>query len=162
NSFSLTSSAGKVTGQLTVNGDRLTFVPSTSLQGQRTYTINISAVAEDLAGNAMVSDFSSTFTTLDNVVPVLANTVPVHMAYNVPVNTTVQLIFSEAIADLGTYTITRSSGQPAVVSNVTWNSSRTVATLKFNQAFANNERVTVSLTGFSDGSGNVQTNTSVI
>jgi hypothetical protein len=155
NSFLLLSSGGTVAGNLVQNGMEWIFTPSQPLQPQRTYTILIEATAEDLAGNTLAEDYIATFTTIDNVNPTLTNSSPVHMAFNVPVNTKLQLFFSESIQDRGTFTIDRNpAGPPLTIASEIWNAARTSVTLMFDTPLVENERITFTITGFTDTSGN--------
>jgi len=160
--FSLTYAGGAATGTAVITGNELVFTPASALAPQQTYNIVVAATAEDLAGNRPANAFVASFTTIDTVAPTLTNSVPVNLAYNVPLNTTLQLYFSETIANRGNYTVSRSSGFPASVSSETWNASHTVLTLSFASAFAQNERITFSISGFVDSAGNTQTSTSTV
>ncbi len=153
--FLLTSSEGTVSGTLVANGVEWIFTPSAPLEPQRTYSIIIEASAEDLAGNTLGEDFIASFTTIDSVIPTLTNSLPVHMAFNVPLNTNLQLFFSESIQNSGTYTIERNpAGPPLTIASESWNAARTTVTLTFSGPLVESERITFTITGFTDTSGN--------
>lgn len=155
NSFLLISPNGSVAGNLLQNGVEWIFTPSSPLKPQTTYTILVSKSAEDLAGNTLAADYIATFTTLDNVIPTLINSIPVDKAFNVPTNTKLQLFFSETIQSPGTYSITRiPDGPPLTISNEAWNLAHTSVTLTFSGPLVENERITFTITGFTDTSGN--------
>jgi hypothetical protein len=153
--FLLISPSGTVAGNLVQNGVEWIFTPSAQLKPQTTYTILISKSAEDLAGNTLAGDYIATFTTLDNVIPTLINSIPVDKAFNVPTNTKLQLFFSETIQSAGTYSITRiPDGPPLTIATETWNPAHTSVTLTFSGPLVENERITFTITGFTDTSGN--------
>ncbi|MCI0447263.1 Ig-like domain-containing protein, partial [bacterium] len=155
NAFLLISPNGSVAGNLLQNGVEWIFTPSAQLKPQTTYTILISKTAEDLAGNTLADDYIATFTTLDNVIPTLINSIPVDKAFNVPTNTKLQLFFSETIQSAGTYSITRiPDGPPLTIATEAWNLARTSVTLTFSGPLVENERITFTITGFTDTSGN--------
>ncbi len=155
NAFLLISPSGSVAGNLVQNGVEWIFTPSAQLKPQTTYTILISKAAEDLAGNTLADDYIATFTTLDNVIPTLINSIPVDKAFNVPTNTKLQLFFSETIQNAGTYSITRiPDGPPLTIATETWNLAHTSVTLTFSGPLVENERITFTITGFTDTSGN--------
>lgn len=66
-SFTLTSSAGAVAGAVTFDGatNIATFTPDNSLAALVTYTTVLDVAITDLAGNALASNYTSTFTTAD-------------------------------------------------------------------------------------------------
>ena len=160
--FSLTSGSGKVAGTANLSGAELTFVPSAALEPQKTYNIVVARSAQDLAGNGLSVDFVASFTSVDTVAPGINTTLPMNLAFNVPLNTTLQVYFKETIADRGIYTVTRSSGQPATVVNELWNPARTVLTLQFASPFVESERITFTISDYSDPVGNVQTTPTTI
>lgn len=153
--FLLISPNGSVSGNLVQNGTEWIFTPSVQLKPQTTYTILISKTAEDLAGNTLADDYIATFTTLDNVIPTLINSIPVDKAFNVPTNTKLQLFFSETIQSSGTFSITRiPNGPPLTIADEKWNLARTSVMLTFSGSLVENERITFTITGFTDTSGN--------
>src|SRR6185436_18114238 len=64
--------------------------------------------------------------------------------------------FDDTIANIGTYSITRSSGLSAPAATQTWNAAHTLLTLTFATPFVEGERVTFTISGYSDTAGNVQ------
>jgi hypothetical protein len=81
--FILSYGAGNVQGTFNWGGDDLYgsswchFDPSTNLQQSIEYTITIGVGAEDFAGNAMASAFTSRFTTgVNNQIPTIYDTTP--------------------------------------------------------------------------------------
>jgi hypothetical protein len=96
--FTLMEGTNPVAGVVTVVGDTATFTPDALLLDNMTpYTANISTEARDLAGNALASASSWTFTTVLNAAPTVSSTMPGTGGTNVPVNTSVTAVFSEDI-----------------------------------------------------------------
>src|SRR2546428_3591545 len=79
-------------------GGTATFPPAGNLAPLTTYTATISTGAKDLAGNALTSDISWSFTTgvaLDTTAPVLAASGPANADTNVPLNGTLTATISD-------------------------------------------------------------------
>jgi hypothetical protein len=108
--FSLKESvSGKaVAGVINYAGVTAAFVPLANLTPGTLYTVTVkggSGGVEDLAGNAMVSDFVIQWTTattaaLDTTPPIVTATLNANGATNVTINTKVGVTFSEAIDPL--------------------------------------------------------------
>ena len=100
-SFTLkqTASGATVPGTLSYSGVNAVFAPSTALLANTQYTVNVTAGASDLAGNAAVP-YSWTWKTAaaaDTTKPRVANTINLDGATNVAINTKVGATFSEAL-----------------------------------------------------------------
>lgn len=104
--FTLTGPGGAtVAGTVEVSGSTLTFTPgspgATAMLAPNTaYIANITTVVTDLAGNALASGRTWTFTTgavLDTTSPTVVLTEPANTQTNIPVNATIAATFSEAI-----------------------------------------------------------------
>jgi hypothetical protein len=98
-----------IPGTVTYFGTTATFTPLASLANNSRYTATITTGTTDLAGNALVSNYSWSFTTgtiPDTIAPTVILTIPVNAAYNVPYNQKVAAIFSEVMNPL---TITTAS-----------------------------------------------------
>jgi hypothetical protein len=82
------------------DGDQgIQLLPLLPLSPNTTYTINVSGVL-DITGNAQTSFPSQSFTTgtgTDLVQPTIASTNPANLAVDVPVNTSIQVVFSKAM-----------------------------------------------------------------
>ena len=82
------------------DGDQgIQLLPLRPLTPNTTYTVNVSGVL-DITGNAQTGFPSQSFTTgtgTDLVSPSIVSTTPTNVANNVPVNTTVQVVFSKAM-----------------------------------------------------------------
>jgi methionine-rich copper-binding protein CopC len=115
-----------VTGTVSYVGTTMTFTPATALAPNTTFIGTIGIGAQDLAGNALVSPFTWTFTTgaaADTTPPTVASTTPANGVTAVALNTAISASFSEAMnpttltaADV---TVT-SPGPTAVAGNVTY------------------------------------------
>lgn len=78
-----------------------TFTPDNDLMLNTVYTATITTGVEDLASNALASDFVWTFTTgitQDTTAPLVNSTSPANAAAGVVINTRITAIFGEAMA----------------------------------------------------------------
>jgi len=62
--LSVSNAAAVTAGDVTCNGAAVIFTPATDLAYETVYTVDVDAGAEDLAGNALESAFTSQFTTI--------------------------------------------------------------------------------------------------
>jgi hypothetical protein len=97
-----------VSGEVTLSGDGLTatFDPTADLAGSTLFTATITTGAKDLAGNALATAHSWTFTTApppDTTAPGVSSKSPAAGATDVALGTNVTATFSEAM-DTGTIT----------------------------------------------------------
>src|ERR1035437_9947051 len=86
----LRQGATAVPGTVTYTSMNAVFTPASSLAPATLYTATITAGATDLAGNALTSPYSWSFTTgaaPDTTAPTVSSTVPLATATGVPVNT---------------------------------------------------------------------------
>ena len=90
-----------VTAVVSASGNQITLNPSTSLTTSTIYTATITGGAsgvKDLAGNALVGNYSWSFTTaVDNTPPTVTSVSPLAGAAGVSIGTTVIANFSESI-----------------------------------------------------------------
>jgi hypothetical protein len=99
--LTLEGSGGPVAGSVTLTNFTATFTPSSPLAYSTTYTARVTTGVHDLAGNAMASDTSWTFTTgaaPDLTPPTVTDKSPLAGATNVSIGTAVTATFSEAVA----------------------------------------------------------------
>jgi protocatechuate 3,4-dioxygenase beta subunit len=75
----------------------LTLIPGAPLASFTSYQIKVTTRVMDLAGRHLGSLVQGTFTTLDAVPPQISSTLPVQNAKNVPVETQIRVVFSEAV-----------------------------------------------------------------
>ncbi len=93
------SSVVPTTASLFDGNQGIQLLPTTLLSPNTTYTINVTGVL-DITGNAQTSFPSQSFTTgggVDLVAPTIVSTNPTSPSQNVPDNTTIQVVFSEAM-----------------------------------------------------------------
>src|SRR6185436_6813211 len=91
-----------VTATVSASGSQITLDPSASLATSTTYTATITGGAsgvKDLAGNALASNFSWSFTTaaVDNTPPTVSSVVPASGATGISTGTAVIANFSESV-----------------------------------------------------------------
>ena len=91
-----------ISATLNTSSSQVTLTPSAALAGSTVYTVTITGGAsgvKDLAGNALASNFTWSFTTasVDNTPPAVTSVSPVNGATGVSINTTVTANFSESI-----------------------------------------------------------------
>ena len=75
----------------------LTLIPGAPLTSFTSYQVKVTTRVMDLAGRHLGSLVQGTFTTLDAVPPQISSTLPVQNAKNVPVETQIRVVFSEAV-----------------------------------------------------------------
>jgi len=112
-------------GTITYIDNTATFTPSSALVGGTVYTALVSTGAQNVAGAALKTDFSITFTTAgpgDNVAPLINSTNPMPNAIGVERNKTVSVIFNEPMdpTTINTTTFTLKKGTVTVVGIVAY------------------------------------------
>ena len=101
--FTLKQGTTAVSGAVTYSGVNAVFTPASSLASSTTYTATITTGAKDLAGNALASDFTWSWTTgaaADTTAPTVTGTIQRSGATGVAVNTKAGATFSEAMDPL--------------------------------------------------------------
>src|SRR5207249_2103784 len=133
--FTLKQGTTAVAGTVTYAGVTATFNPVSTLAPNAVHTATATIGARDLAGNALATDFSWSFTTgatPDTTRPTVSATVPANGATAVPINQTINATFSEAMDPL---TISTASlrvtgpGGTAVTGTVAYDVPSKIATL---------------------------------
>jgi len=159
--LTVTATGTPVTGTVAYNAgtNTATFTPTSPLASVTTYTATVKTGVKDTFGNALVSNFVWTFSTVDIVPPTIVSVSPANGATNVPINTAVNITFSEAMdpATINTTTITvkTTNSSTSVAGTVTYNSGTKVATFTPNSPLANGTGYTVTVTtGVKDIAGN--------
>jgi len=156
-----TSGGANVTGTVAYNAatNTATFTPSAPLANGTSYTATVTTGARDTAGNPLGAARTWAFTTIDTVAPTVSAVVPAAGATAIPVNTTVQVTFSEPM-DVTTITnvniLLRNVGTNALIpATVTYNGTTRVATLTPTGPLSNATQYRVEVTtGVKDVSGN--------
>jgi hypothetical protein len=107
-SFTLKQGTTIVAGTVIYSDNKATFTPSTSLQASKLYTATITTAVKDIAGNALATNYSWSFTTsatADVTAPTVLSVSPVMNATSVAVSIKPTVSFSEAM-NSGTITST--------------------------------------------------------
>src|SRR5207247_471219 len=125
------------------------------------YTVTISTGATDLAGNALSTDLTWSFTTgvaPDSTAPVLAATAPANAGTNVPLNETITATFSEAMdaSTINTNTFTLMQGTTNLPRTVSYADGTATFTPAQHVALLISYTVTISI-GATDLAGNALT-----
>ena len=148
-----------VSGTVSGIGTTATFVPSIALANSTLYSVTVTPGVMDLAGNALATNFVSTFTTgaaPDTTSPTVSVTSPANGDIDVPINRTVSIGFSEAMNPLTINTATITVTGPGVTPVPgTVSGIGTTATFVPSIALANSTLYTVTVTpGVMDLAGN--------
>ncbi|MCE5297277.1 MAG: Ig-like domain-containing protein [Euryarchaeota archaeon] len=158
-SFTLKQGATAVAGTVTYSGVTAVFTPTSALSASTLYTATITTVAKDLAGNALASNYTWSFTTgaaEDEISPTVISTVPVSSATGIALNSAVSVTFSEAMNPLTITTVsfTLKHGATAVAGTVTYSGVTAVFTPTSALSASTVYTVTIT-TGIKDLAGNV-------
>jgi Bacterial Ig-like domain len=159
----LTSSGLTVGGDVAYNAQTstATFAPSAALSYSTSYTIMVSTGAKDLAGNSLVSQMTSTFTTTsapDVTPPSVISTSPANGTTGVGVSTSVTVTFSEAMnpatIDASTIGLNVTGTAVTVAGAVSYNAATNTATFTPSSSLAFGTSYTLTVSGGADVSGN--------
>jgi hypothetical protein len=139
-----------------------TFTPTGALAFGTGYTVTVTTGVKDLAGNAMATQFTSTFTSAaapDTTPPTVVAVSPANGAASVAVTSPVNITFNEAMDATtinGTTVSLKTTSSGTVVSGaVTYNAATNVATFTPTGALAFGTGYTVTVTtGVKDLAGN--------
>ncbi|MDD4912448.1 MAG: Ig-like domain-containing protein [Sideroxydans sp.] len=120
--FTVMNGATSVSGTVTYDGATATFTPSAPLANSTLYTVTLTTVVKDLAGNAMGANNSWTFQTLATVTPKVLSTSPDPYAYAVAGSSVINATFSTPIdpATVDNTTFTLVGGTTPVAGTVTY------------------------------------------
>lgn len=162
--FTLKQGLTPITGTVTYIGLVATFTPSAPLLANTTYTAEVTSAATDLAGNILIGGLAPnpwTFTTgaaLDTTRPTIISVFPANGATGVPINTTFNALFSEAM-DPTTIITDNARISPWGPGTVTYNPLTHLATGTQNDLLIPNTLYTVTVTtGVKDLAGNAMLN----
>jgi hypothetical protein len=150
-----------VAGTVSYVDGTATFTPTDILAPLTTYTVTISTGAKDLAGNALASDMSWSFTTTaapDTTAPVLGATAPADGATGVRLDRAITATFSEAMnpSTINTSTFIVMQGTTPVVGSVSYADGTATFTPADSLAPLTTYTVTIG-TGAKDLAGNALT-----
>jgi hypothetical protein len=145
-----------VAATLTYNSstDTVTLTPTSPFADSTTYTVVVAAGGvEDLAGNAIASQATSSFTTIVDVPPTVTGFTPASGATGVATNAAVTVTFSEALnpSTVTSSTVYLLNGSTQVAATVTYNSSTNTATLTPTSPLANSTTYTIVVVGGAAG-----------
>ena len=130
-SFTLKQGTTPVSGTVTYAINIATFAPTIDLAPNIVYTAMISTGAKDLAGNALASNYTWSFTTLavvnqegggttaDTTPPTVSSIIPVNAATGVAVNNAIIAFFSKAMQPLTNVIFTLMQGATTITGSVT-------------------------------------------
>lgn len=107
--FVVSDGTSYISGSISVNGASVVFVPDSDLLDETVYTATITTTAMDLAGNPIAGAYVWTFTTgqdLDLTPPEITGHSPLADELDVPVNSSITVVFSEPV---DTATVTAST-----------------------------------------------------
>lgn len=121
-SFTLQGST-LVTGTVSFNGDTASFVPTSPLTPNTTYTGRIKTSVKNLTGNALQVDYVWTFSTGATVTPMVIATDPLNNATNVFLNKIVSADFNMVMnqATINGTTFTLKQGTTSIAGTVSYN-----------------------------------------
>jgi len=141
-----------------------TITPVSALENSKTYTISVVGGypgVKDLAGNALLQTFSSTFTTEEQAPPPKPDTTPptitgfnpANGTSNVAITAAPQITFSEALnaSTVNSSTVRLLDGSTPVAATVSYNASNFTATITPAAALSNSKTYTISVLGGSSG-----------
>jgi methionine-rich copper-binding protein CopC len=156
--FSLKQGSSVISGIVSYTGTKATFTPASNLAPNQIYTGTITTGVTNLAGVALISVYTFSFTTgatADITAPTVTSTDPQNNAIDVAINKVVGLTFSEAMnpSTISTSTFTVKQGSTAITGIVAY--SGTTATFTPSNAFAAGTVYTATITtGAKDLAGN--------
>ncbi|MBI4691319.1 MAG: Ig-like domain-containing protein, partial [Nitrospirae bacterium] len=156
------SNNNPVDGTVAYSGVTASFIATSSLSYSTTYTATITTGVKDLAGNAMTSPYSWSFTTgsaPDTTAPTVISTSPADGATNISVTTTITVTFSETMdsstINTTTFTLTDSSGN-LIGGTVTYSGTTATFTPSTSLSYSTTYTATIT-TGVKDLAGNAMT-----
>lgn len=158
--FTLRHRTTGVAGTVTYSGNTATFTPAASLMANTVYAGTITTGVKDVAGNALASTYTWSFTTAAGVVtdvtpPAVLSVIPANNATSVATSIHPSITFSDAMnsTTINTTNFTLKQGSTAVAGTVAY--SGTTATFTPSKALAANTVYTGTITtGAKDAAGN--------
>ncbi|MBM4054748.1 MAG: hypothetical protein FJ264_08775 [Planctomycetes bacterium] len=161
--FTMSDSSGSINGAVSYSGTTAIFAPLSNLSPSATYTATITTGARDLAGNAMTSNYTWSFTTgtaTDATLPAVSSTNPANGATGVAINTAITATFSETMnastITIATFTVSDGSGN---ISGAVSSGGETAAfTPLSNLSYSTTYTATIT-TGAKDLAGNAMAST---
>ena len=160
--FTLKQGTTAVTGTVSYSGTQATFTPAINLDPSKIYTGTITTGVKDLAGNAMSSNFTFSFTTgsAPDIAPPLVNaTDPINYATGVVLTKVIAVTFNEAMtsSSINTSTFILKQGTTAVSGTITYSGTKASFTPSSNLV-PNSIYYGTITTGVKDLAGNAMSN----
>jgi ATP-dependent Clp protease adapter protein ClpS len=165
----VTSSGAGVSGTVSYSAgtNSATFTPSSALAYSTGYTLTVTTGVQDVAGNAMATQFTAGFTTVpppDTTPPTVIGNSPANGATNVAVNVAPTVTFSEAMnagtINTSTITLKVTSSGTSVSGTVSYNGGTNTATFTPSSALSYLTGYTLTVSpGVRDLAGNAMANT---
>jgi len=160
--LNVTAGGAPVAGTVTYNAgtNTATFTPTAPLANNTGYTLTVTTGVRDVAGNTLLSDSTSTFTTVaDTTAPTVIATSPANDAMNVSITSAVTVTFSEdmdpARINGTTFNLRTTTGGIAKAGTVSYNTTTRIATFTPTTPFAPATSYTGTVTtGARDVAGN--------
>jgi len=146
-----TNTSAAAAGAVTYNsGTRVaTFTPNASLVNGTGYTVTVTTGVKDVSGNALASQFTSSFTTIPTP-PIVMATFPNNFDTEIAIDTAVTVTFSQAMDPTTinsiTFSLKTTSGGTPVAGTVTYNAATFTAKFKPSAPLANNTVYTATVT----------------
>jgi len=163
--FTLTyGSSVPVTGTLNYSGTTATFTPAANLTASTPYTATITTGVKDVAGNALASNRTWTFTTgvsTDATPPSVSSTSPANNAKGVAPNTTIIATFSEPLlassVTADTFTIMITGSGTAITGAVSYSGTTATFTPTSALSYSTSYTATINAGTKKDLAGNLLT-----
>jgi len=160
--FTLRQGTNSVSGFVSYSGITAIFAPATNLAQNTAYTCTITTGAKDLAGNAITSNHTWSFTTGTTEVvtpPTVSSTDPVNSETGVALNQSISATFSRTMdaSTISTSSFTLMQGSTTVSGLVSF-SGRTAIFIPLSNLASNTEYSVTITTGAKDLAGNALAN----
>ncbi len=160
--YTLKQGTTSVSGAVTYTGNTATFTPAGNLDYNTIYNATVTAEAKDLAGNALASNFTFSFTTglaPDIILPKVNSTDPLNNTIGVIRNKILAITFSEAMDPLtiSASTFTLKQGTNAIAGIVGYSGTTATFTPSIMLEAGVTYTATIS-TGAKDVAGNMLAN----
>ncbi len=152
-SFILKQGTTLIAGGVTYSGTTATFTPVAPFLENTVYTATIVKTSKDLAGNAMIADYTWSFAT--GTIPIVVSTSPVDGATDVMLNKVITASFSKVMnpVTMNSATFLLSDGTTPISGTITY--SGNTAAFKPSVLLLPNTLYTATITtGVRDSSGN--------
>ena len=146
---------------LSADGTTVTLKPSAPLLSFTLYTVTVTTGVTDLIGRTLQQTFTSTFTTIDTIPPVVQKVDPVNGAIEVALDGVVRVTFSEPVDPAFTSGIVLLLGSTHVDTRFDLVQGNTVAILTPLSVLQPNATYSVSVSGVRDSVGNLMAGSSL-